>query len=99
MHPSGMYCDGCGCEKCQNTDEHRALVMKERGKVLARNPASFLPKVDPLQPLAGHKKGCRCKKSERPSGCIRGAGGPPFLPQRQQRAPPHLLLNTPPSLT
>lgn len=41
----GLYCDGCGCEKCQNTDADQALVMRERGKVLARNPASFLPKV------------------------------------------------------
>jgi hypothetical protein len=40
-----MYCDGCGCERCQNTEKDQGVVMKERGKVLARNPQSFLPKV------------------------------------------------------
>ncbi|KAI8471782.1 MAG: hypothetical protein J3K34DRAFT_520302 [Monoraphidium minutum] len=63
---AGMYCDGCGCEKCQNTERDQGVVMAQRARVLTRNPQSFLPKVDPMAPgaVAQHKKGCRCKKSK-----------------------------------
>ncbi|KIY93764.1 hypothetical protein MNEG_14200 [Monoraphidium neglectum] len=41
---AGMFCDGCSCDKCQNTEKDQSIVMQQRGRVLARNPQSFLPK-------------------------------------------------------
>jgi hypothetical protein len=54
-----MFCDGCSCDKCQNTEKDQSIVMQQRGRVLARNPQSFLPKVGPARRAArAHQRLC-----------------------------------------
>ncbi|KAK9814373.1 hypothetical protein WJX72_004773 [[Myrmecia] bisecta] len=57
---AGAFCQGCACRDCHNTTAHADLVEESRQQILDRSPTAFAPKISED---AGHKKGCRCRKS------------------------------------
>lgn len=68
-----LYCSGCNCLNCANTEAAEPKRSNAVKAVLDRNPLAFAPKIvrGPMQSGMGtqpqHNKGCACKKS----GCLK----------------------------
>ncbi len=64
-----VFCQGCNCVNCLNTEENKAERDKAMKSTLERNPIAFDPKIakerDPeiQETLPRHTRGCHCKKS------------------------------------
>nr|GME09542.1 protein tesmin/TSO1-like CXC 5 [Ipomoea batatas] len=78
---SGIFCDGCNCQNCQNNIEHEVNRKIALSAILERNPNAFRPKITSSpqglkngvvevgedSPSGKHNRGCNCKKS----GCLK----------------------------
>jgi hypothetical protein len=68
---AGVYCEGCNCKDCLNTQGYEGVRRDAVAATLDRNPSAFKPKVKVVN-LKGeattmHQKGCNCSKS----GCLK----------------------------
>lgn len=66
-----VYCEGCKCKDCLNTQSSEDLRKDAVAATLDRNPEAFKPKIKKVnlkgEQLAMHNKGCNCTKS----GCLK----------------------------
>ncbi len=66
-----LYCDGCNCVDCNNTQDKEEIRQKAIKDTIAKNPNAFKPRFsskknishDNPNPNEGHNMGCKCKKS------------------------------------
>ena len=68
---AGVYCEGCNCKDCLNTQSFEGMRRDAVAATLDRNPSAFKPKIKVVN-LKGeaqtlHNKGCNCSKS----GCMK----------------------------
>lgn len=68
---AGIYCDGCNCVECLNTQDHEGNRREAVAATLDRNPNAFKPKIKTVsfkgETQAVHNRGCHCSKS----GCLK----------------------------
>jgi hypothetical protein len=43
-----VYCGGCNCEGCFNTENHSDMVLQAVQQAIERNPEAFKPKIEML---------------------------------------------------
>jgi hypothetical protein len=62
-----VFCSGCNCEGCFNTENNKEMVQQAIAQAIERNPEAFKPKIEvmPMNPLSPtkHQRGCNCKKT------------------------------------
>lgn len=65
---ANLYCKGCNCINCLNTQESEDIRREAINTTLDRNPLAFKPKIN-INPGTDmkHSRGCNCKKS----GCLK----------------------------
>lgn len=65
---AGVYCDGCNCKECLNTQSYEGARRDAMAATLDRNPTAFKSKIKKLssngEAVSVHNKGCNCTKSE-----------------------------------
>ena len=68
---AGVYCEGCNCRECMNTQTCEGTRRDAVAATLDRNPSAFKPKIKTVnskgEALAVHGRGCNCSKS----GCLK----------------------------
>ena len=68
---AGVYCEGCNCIECMNTQKNEKHRRDAVAATLDRNPNAFKPKIKTInlkgEAQAMHNKGCHCAKS----GCLK----------------------------
>ncbi|OMJ85897.1 hypothetical protein SteCoe_12672 [Stentor coeruleus] len=68
---AGVYCEGCNCIECLNTQTNENSRRDAVAATLDRNPNAFKPKIKTVsfkgETQAMHNKGCHCSKS----GCLK----------------------------
>lgn len=68
---AGVYCEGCNCRDCMNTQVCEMMRRDAVAATLDRNPGAFKPKIKTVnlkgEALAVHNRGCNCSKS----GCLK----------------------------
>ena len=68
---AGIYCEGCNCRECMNTQTCENMRRDAVAATLDRNPSAFKPKIKTVnlkgEALAVHGRGCNCSKS----GCLK----------------------------